>query len=314
MRIQQPLINSFLIITLLMLASCAGVNKTKPSADAPSSDGGYYLDDGPDAVVPADLDKVPNATPRPEPYSTRANKPYRALGKIYTPMTSYTPYKKQGVASWYGKRYHGKKTSVGEVYDMYAMTAAHTILPIPSYAKVTNKANGHSVIVRINDRGPFIDGREIDLSYVAAHQLRMVQDGSALVEVEAIDHRYEALQQATVPAVDPDTINETYPPVKTTANTAEVNETPSIAENSEQALRPGFYLQLGAYKSAENSQQLIKKMTEFSSSSNMQILDVYNDGVHRVKVGPYATKAAAVSAASQIRSQYGINPLIQQSN
>lgn len=312
MRIQQTVINSLLIIALLTLASCGGVNKTKPSADTPS-DGGYYLDDGPDAVVPADLDKVPNARPKPEPYSTRANKPYRALGKIYTPMTSYMPYKKQGVASWYGKRYHGKKTSVGEVYDMYAMTAAHTTLPIPSYAKVTNKANGRSVIVRINDRGPFIDGREIDLSYVAAHQLRMVQEGSALVEVEAIDHRYETLEKTATPAADPDTINETYPLVEPSTNNVEVSDSTTV-QSREQTLSAGFYLQVGAYKNVENSQKLIKKIAGFSRSSDVQILDVYNDNVHRVKVGPYITRAAAEAAASQIQSQYGIDPLIQQSN
>jgi len=102
------------------------------------------------------------------------------------PMTSLQPFKQRGLASWYGKRYHGQKTSSGETYDMYAMTAAHPTLPIPSYARVTNVANGRSVVVRINDRGPFKSERVIDVSYVAAHKLGFIQAGQARVEVEAI--------------------------------------------------------------------------------------------------------------------------------
>jgi rare lipoprotein A len=101
-------------------------------------------------------------------------------------MTSLAPYKARGIATWYGRRYHGKQTASGERYDMYAMTAAHTTLPIPSYARVTNLANGKSVVVRINDRGPFVDGRIIDLSYTAAHKLGVLAGGNARVEVEAL--------------------------------------------------------------------------------------------------------------------------------
>jgi rare lipoprotein A len=148
--------------------------------------GGYYKDDGPDANPPANLDRVPDAVPRPEPLSKSANRPYSALGRGYVPMTRLQPFRQTGVASWYGKRYHGQKTSSGEVYDMYRMTAAHPTLPIPSYARVTNVKNGKSVVVRINDRGPFRSGRIIDLSYVAAHKLGYVQAGEATVEVESI--------------------------------------------------------------------------------------------------------------------------------
>ena len=108
------------------------------------------------------------------------------VGKSFTPMTALQPFRQRGVASWYGKRYHGQKTSSGEVYDMYAMTAAHPTLPIPSYARVTHAGNGKSVVVRINDRGPFHAGRVIDLSYVAAYKLGFVQAGSAEVVVESI--------------------------------------------------------------------------------------------------------------------------------
>src|SRR5688572_10450010 len=163
----------FLAVVLCLLAGCA--SSPKP--------GGYYKDDGPGDKLPAN---VADAAPRVEPLHKFANRPYRAMGKEYVPMTSLQPFRERGLASWYGKRYHGQKTSSGEVYDMYQMTAAHPTLPIPSYARVTSTKNGKSVVVRINDRGPFRSGRVIDLSYVAAHKLGYIQAGEAMVEVESI--------------------------------------------------------------------------------------------------------------------------------
>jgi rare lipoprotein A len=148
--------------------------------------GGYYKGDGPGGPPPVNLDSVADAKPRVEPLSRHANEPYTALGRRYVPYTSLKVYRARGVASWYGRKFHGKTTASGERYDMYAMTAAHTILPIPSYARVTNLANGKSVVVRINDRGPFQSDRIIDLSYAAAYRLGYATAGSAKVEVEAI--------------------------------------------------------------------------------------------------------------------------------
>jgi len=169
----------------LVLSGCGTTPKPGPSTQAPRG-GGYYLDDGPGDNPPPDIDRIPDAVPRAEPLRTSAMRPYVANGKQFTPMTSLQPYHARGVATWYGRRYHGKPTSSGEIYDMYAMTAAHPTLPIPSYARVTNVLNGRSVVVRINDRGPFIDNREIDLSYVAAYKLGIVVYGSGMVEVESI--------------------------------------------------------------------------------------------------------------------------------
>jgi rare lipoprotein A len=163
------------IFFILLLAGCSTTNK-----------GGYYKDDGPHERPPANLERVADAVPRSEPLHKFANRPYEALGKRYVPMTSVQPFRQSGLASWYGKRYHGQKTSSGETYDMYAMTAAHPTLPIPSYVRVTNVANRKSVVVRINDRGPFKSERVIDLSYVAAYKLGFIQAGQARVEVEAI--------------------------------------------------------------------------------------------------------------------------------
>jgi rare lipoprotein A len=133
-----------------------------------------------------DVAAVPDAVPRAEPLHRYANRPYEAMGRKYVPLTQVGVFKQRGTASWYGKRYHGNPTSSGEKYDMYKMSAAHPILPIPSYARVTNLANRRSVVVRINDRGPFHAGRAIDISYAAAHKLGFIGQGSAQVEIEQI--------------------------------------------------------------------------------------------------------------------------------
>lgn len=164
------------LLLALVLSACSSAPKK----------GGYYKDDGPHERPPANLDSVPDAEPRAEPLHRFANRPYRVFGTDYRPLPSVQPFRQRGMASWYGKRFHGKPTSSGESYDMYKMTAAHPTLPIPSYARVTNLSNGRSVVVRVNDRGPFHAGRVIDLSYVAAHRLGYITAGSAQVEVEAI--------------------------------------------------------------------------------------------------------------------------------
>ncbi|HJQ62739.1 MAG TPA: septal ring lytic transglycosylase RlpA family protein, partial [Burkholderiales bacterium] len=150
------------------------------------SSGRYYLDDGPGPNPPQNLESIPDAVVRLEPLHRAASRPYTVMGRHFVPMTTLARYKARGTATWYGRRYHGKPTSSGETYDMYAMTAAHTTLPIPSYARVTNLANGKSIVVRVNDRGPFVGDRLIDLSYTAAYKLGLVADGRGMVEVESI--------------------------------------------------------------------------------------------------------------------------------
>lgn len=144
--------------------------------------------DGPPRAVPPGLDQVPDAEPRIEPLRVGGpNKPYEVFGRWYAPASRDIAWRERGLASWYGAKFHGRPTASGEVYDMFAMTAAHKTLPIPSYARVRNPANGREVIVRVNDRGPFVDGRIIDLSYVAALRLGVLA-GVAPVEVERLTH------------------------------------------------------------------------------------------------------------------------------
>ena len=165
-------------LLVVLLAACSSTGSRRG--------GGYYQDDGPDANPPGNLDAVPDAVPKIEPFASGANKPYTTLGKSYTPDTSGGPYRQRGLASWYGKKFHGHQTSIGDRYDMYAMTAAHKTLPIPSYVRVTRVSNGKTVVLRVNDRGPFHEDRIIDLSYVAAYKLGLLSPGSAEVIVERI--------------------------------------------------------------------------------------------------------------------------------
>jgi rare lipoprotein A len=142
--------------------------------------------DGPPLAIPAGLERTPDAVPRVETLrSGGPNKPYQVAGRTYTPLVADRAMAERGGASWYGRKYHGRPTSSGEPYDMFAMTAAHPTMPIPSYARVRNPANGREVVVRINDRGPFVPGRVIDLSYTAALRLGVL-GGVAPVEIERI--------------------------------------------------------------------------------------------------------------------------------
>jgi rare lipoprotein A len=163
-------------LALIFVAGCSSTPEKRP--------GGYYKDDGPGDS--AKLASIPDAMPRTEPLHRWANRPYEAMGRKYVPLTRVGVYTQRGTASWYGKRFHGNPTSSGEKYDMYKMTAAHPILPIPSYVRVTNVVNRRSVVVRVNDRGPFHAGRAIDLSYAAAYKLGYIAQGSAEVQIEQV--------------------------------------------------------------------------------------------------------------------------------
>jgi rare lipoprotein A len=173
-RLARPLV----LVALVAMGMLAGCSSTPRVGDGTR--------DGPPTRPPADLHRVPDAVPRIEPLRAGGpNKPYEIGGRRYVPMTEDLPFRESGGASWYGVKFHGRPTSSGEPYDMYAMTAAHRTMPIPSYARVRNPANGREIVVRINDRGPFVDGRVIDLSYVAALRLGVL-NGVAPVQVRRL--------------------------------------------------------------------------------------------------------------------------------
>jgi len=268
--------------------------------------GGYYLDDGPGAKPPANLDGIPEAVPRAEPINRGTSRPYVVMGRSYTPMTSHQPYQARGIATWYGRRYHGKPTASGEPYDMYAMTAAHTTLPIPSYARVTNLKNGRSVVVRVNDRGPFVDGRIIDLSYTAAHRIGVLGGGSAMVEVEAILPRnYGALLAAPAQPVPAAPLPESPPPVAARdPGSPAAQPIPVAAETG------GHFLQLGAFGSRENAKNFLTRMKAQMDglADNLHVFP--RDGLYRVHAGPYASQPEARQAAERINQTFGVRPIV----
>lgn len=281
--------------------------------------GAYYLDDGPGSDPPANLSQVPDAIPRPEPLRAANMKPYEALGKRYTPMTELRPYKAKGLASWYGRRYHGQKTASGETYDMYAMTAAHPTLPIPSYVRVTNLSSGRSVVVRINDRGPFHSDRVIDLSFTAACKLELLAGGSGLVEVEAImPGETPPPQTADAPMPEESRLR----PVAMTASPADgVDGAPAVAAterdqiltalaNSAPPAAPGIYLQLGAFGSRENADNFLAHIRPQLPWLGEALALSHKDGLYRVQAGPYASVADARLSADRIAPAIGFKPMV----
>ena len=295
-----------------LVAGCSSSSSSKRS-------GGYYQDDGPGANLPKNLHAIPNATPRIERYAPANMRPYTVLGQSYTPLTSNQPFRQTGNASWYGKKFHGRKTANGEIYDMYAMTAAHPTLPLPSYAKVTRPHNGQSVIVRINDRGPFHSNRIIDLSYVAAAKLGLIGPGSGAVIVEAITHddiragRYEsdsnqAFAQNNVEALAVESPS-TQPQRLTTVDSRQtVPPATALTPISGDGL-PRIYLQFGAFRNAQSATDLANHINQ-----ELSPLDYHNahiepaNDLFRVQIGPYVSRAAALTAAQLIESETGLKP------
>jgi rare lipoprotein A len=283
-------------ISATIIAGCGSA----PSRPATAKPGGYYLDDGPGPNPPANLDSIAEPTPKIEPINKFTSRPYAVLGHAYTPFTRLTPYKARGVASWYGKRYHGQKTSSGEIYDMYAMTAAHTLLPLPSYARVTNVATGKSVIVRVNDRGPFHEDRLIDLSYVAAERLGLLGRGSGVVEVEAIIPGGDAPPPAAANAASvPAPLAVAAPAASAPATTAAVSAEPG-----------GIYVQLGAFSAPGNADAFLRKM-RMDLGWLAGSMNVYKKGaLYRVHAGPYASRDEAERAAQRVQKELGFKVLV----
>jgi rare lipoprotein A len=320
-RRQSSVVSRHFLIAALLAAMMSGCG-TPAKREAPPRPGGYYLDDGPGGKPPANLDSIADAVPRVEPIQPGTARPYVVMGKSYTPMTSLARYKASGIATWYGRRYHGKQTSSGEPYDMYAMTAAHTTLPIPSYARVTNLKNGKSVVVRINDRGPFVEGRIIDLSYTAAHRIGVLAGGSAMVEVESIVPDGAGAMVASVPPqpAAPAPRLESAPlaaarePEPPATQLAAAEPPPAVAANAPPAPvttdAGGIYVQLGAFGSRENAENFLARMKiqiEWLAST----LHVFSrDGLYRVHAGPYPREVEARQAADRINQALGVRPFV----
>ena len=295
-------------VLVLLVAACSTPSRrpsspdiaSAPSAAPPSSR--YYLDDGPGDNPPANLDAVPDAVPRVEPLHRAANRPYTVLGREYVPATSLKAYRERGVASWYGRKFHGQKTSIGETYDMYAMTAAHPTLPLPSYARVTSVATGRTVVVRVNDRGPFLHDRLIDLSFAAAHKLGIAQPGSGEVEVEAILPGQAPLfaKAAPLPPV------AMAPVVATPADVTPVPvPAPAFAPPTSGAPSGGYAGQLGAFASYANALSFLTHAQNQIAAAQVEAKVRQSGGLYRVYVGPYADRDEARRVGERITQAFG---------
>ena len=256
--------------------------------------GGFYKDDGPGDNPPPDIDAIPDAVPRLEPLHRFANNPYSVLGRDYVPLRELKPYRMQGVGSWYGRKFHGQKTSSGEPYDMYGMSAAHPTLPIPSYVRVRNPANGKSVVVRVNDRGPFHAGRLIDLSWTAAYKLGYIGGGSTLVEVESL-----LPGQTLPPAPDEDPI----------ALMAAAEPEPPVPQTQDAR---GHYLQLGAFGNRDNAEVLRARLARELGNLADKLVVQSAGKLFRVQLGPWPDAAAARLASASLRESFGMTPVIVQ--
>jgi rare lipoprotein A len=289
------------LTAMLALAGCGSTPKRADTSKAPatqtSKSGAYYLDDGPGDNPPANLDAIPNAVPKAEPLHRGANRPYTIFGKTYVPNVSNEPFRQQGIASWYGRKYHGQMTSIGETYDMYGMTAAHPTLPLPSYVRVTNPANMKSVVVRLNDRGPFHADRVIDLSYTAAAKLDIAKKGSGMVWVERVFPGDASKAAAAPPAV-------VAAPSPVPAATAIVTS-PIIPDSGE------VYLQLAAFSSLENAEIFRDRMTRELDWNREPIQVIQKDNLFRVRMGPYKSREEAEAIAAQVKQSHDFAAVIQ---
>ncbi|ACO77087.1 Rare lipoprotein, RlpA family [Azotobacter vinelandii CA] len=296
---------------LALLVSCSSTSPergaassgAKPSQPRPLKDGAPWWD--------VDVSKIPDAVPTPHYGPVKAN-PYTVLGKTYYPMNDGRRYKATGTASWYGTKFHGQATANGELYDLYGMSAAHKTLPLPSYVRVTNLDNQKSVILRVNDRGPFYSERIIDLSFAAAKKLGYAETGTARVSVEGIDPEEWLAQQGRKPPLAPtrpplaearpaaQPIEEYSPPP--TQHAAPVLPVAVAAGPAVAAPDAGLYLQVGAFANPDAAELLKDKLSRISSTP-VFVSPVVRDRqtFHRVRLGPIGSQDEARRLQDSVR-------------
>ena len=286
-RIAVGIAIAALVGVIAALSGCASKPVAQGQAAGATRPGAYYKDDGPAALTPSNLDQIPNAQPRDEPLHRFANRPYNVFGVDYKPLTTLTSLRQRGIASWYGRKFHGQKTASGEIYNMFAMTAAHPTAPLPSFARVIHVRSGRSVVVRINDRGPFHPGRIIDLSYAAAYRLGFTQSGSAEVELELLQPPYT--QFVAPPAIS----NSAELPIVVPPDVGPEQST------LQATLDPEYFIQLGAFGNFANAQTFQRRMeTELNVLPRVQQVN----SLYRVQLGPYFTLEAATEARDRAQS------------
>jgi len=258
-----------LVVPAVLVAGLAACSTTPQVGDSDSA-----------PTKQVDVSTIPDAQVRHEPRSAYGNPPnYEVFGKRYYVMETNKGFSETGTASWYGTKFHGKRTSSGEPYDMYAMTAAHKTLPLPTYVRVTNLENERQIVVKVNDRGPFVGDRIIDLSYTAAIKLDMTTKGTARVFIETLLPNDPALKGAELP-----------PPVTQ-------EEPPAMAASGEAVM----FIQVGAFGTAENAARLELILEEQGFPTVVRITGEGDTNIYRVRVGPLADQAGFDSAMTRLR-------------
>ena len=266
---ERIVIRLFLLLATFFLSACGSVGVAPSSSDkAPGKQ--------------VDVSKIQNAVPKEEPKSRYGNpKSYVVFDKRYYVMESNKGFVEKGIASWYGTKFHGRRTSSGETYDMYAMTAAHKNLPLPTYVEVTNLKNGKKIIVKVNDRGPFHENRIIDLSYTAATKLDIVKNGTGLVEIRAVG-------PGQTVAVD-------------LTNGAPVESTSTVKNED------GFYIQVGSFSNLNNAEGLKQKLAPIGKNKiNINEVVVSGNTLYRVRIGPLTDIEQADAIVSNL-TNYDVN-------
>lgn len=258
-------------------------------------------DSGPSG--PVDVSSIPNAEPRFEVRTRAGNKsPYTVLGKTYRVLPESDGFKERGIASWYGNKFHGRKTSNGEIYNMYGMTAAHKNLPIPSYVKVTNLDNGRSIVVRVNDRGPFHDGRVIDLSYAGASKLDYLKQGTARVEVEALP--MAAGYSGLVADASQGVARAPAGAIKAAGVIApEQSQLPAPGEQAGYRLPSNTYLQVGAFSRQLSAQALQQRVAALTALPVRLLSNPSSNGLWRVQVGPIVSNLVVMNLRATLESE-----------
>lgn len=245
-----------LLLVVVFISLIQGCGSTRSERDGPP----------PRPVSQAEIERIPEPKPRKEKPRPANQKPYTVFGKTYYPLPSSEGFVQRGIASWYGKKFHGRRTANGEIYDMYAMTAAHTRLPLPTYVRVRNLANGRSIIVRVNDRGPFSGKRVIDLSYAAARKLDFVMQGTAQVEITAISNQ--------------------------------ANSSQPLPENKH------IFLQIAAFYNQANAQKTYRELQHKTSQPlHIQTAQTHQGMLYRVQIGPFASINGAEEAVQKLQQK-----------
>lgn len=313
------------LLLAFLLTAC--VSSTPPSSAPPSSGGRYELENDSPLLEPIDLSRVRAVIPRAENRTLAGNKsPYTINGRTYRVMSDESGYAATGFASWYGRKFHGHLTSNGEIYDMFQLSAAHTTLPIPSYIRVTNLDNGKSIIARVNDRGPFHDGRIVDLSYAGAVMLGYADKGTARVRVEAV------LPGAVIPvtAAQAATVSRATTAIEATTTerqplaTAPLAPVPEareaagelvVANNSVEAQvterqlidadQGSEFLQVGAFASEDSARTLVSRLARMTQLPVFIHSENNADGalLHKVRIGPFAESLPVQDLIDSVQAQ-----------